>query len=174
VESLAEAADGYRTLDGWISRLELEARLKNERGGMEARRTPPRVAHRSPAHLDAPPAPLDSRTVAAILTEETHLAEVLVTIDGIARSVVERFGVRLSAVRGPGRQASIVEARHVAMHLARAHTGSSFAAIGAYFGGRDAATVRHACKVTAMRLSSDPTLAAAVARLEAPWGRTRS
>ena len=30
VETLAEAADGYRTLDGWISRLALEARLKHE------------------------------------------------------------------------------------------------------------------------------------------------
>jgi hypothetical protein len=32
VEALAEAADGYRTLDDWLSRLALEARLKWNEG----------------------------------------------------------------------------------------------------------------------------------------------
>ena len=67
-------------------------------------------------------------------------------------AVATRFAVRVSALRGPGRQTSIVEARHLAMYLARLHTGLSYAAIGAYFGGRDPATVRHACKATAGRL----------------------
>jgi chromosomal replication initiator protein len=46
------------------------------------------------------------------------------------------------------------------MHLARSLTGASFAAIGAYFGGRDPATVRHACRAAAARLDADPALAA--------------
>ena len=53
----------------------------------------------------------------------------------------------------------------MAMYLARLHTGSSFAVIGTYFGGRDPATVRHACKATVMRLDTDPTLAALAASL---------
>ena len=88
------------------------------------------------------------------------------TIDTIARDVARRFGIRLSLLRGPSRRASVVTARHLAMYLARTFTGSSFAAIGTYFGGRDSATVRHACKAAAMRLNTDPTLAAAVASLE--------
>lgn len=97
------------------------------------------------------------------------------TIDAIARDVAERFSVRLSVLRGPSRRASVVVARHVAMHLARTFTGSSFTAIGTYFGGRDAATVRHACKAAALRLNADPTLAAAVASLtvQAPDFRQR-
>ena len=67
-----------------------------------------------------------------------------------------RFGVRLGLVRGPSRRASVVAARHLAMHLAREHTGSSFAAIGAYFGDRDPATVRHACRAAIGRLAADP------------------
>ena len=51
-----------------------------------------------------------------------------------------RFGVKLGLIRGPSRRASVVAARHLAMHLARTLTGSSFAAIGAYFDGRDPAT----------------------------------
>jgi chromosomal replication initiator protein len=55
------------------------------------------------------------------------------------------------------------------MHLARALTGSSFAAIGTYFGGRDPATVRHACKAAADRITADPALAAAVAAIGRGW-----
>ncbi len=51
------------------------------------------------------------------------------------------------------------------MHLARALTGLSFRSIGAYFGGRDPATVRHACRAAAARLAADPALAAALAAL---------
>ena len=55
------------------------------------------------------------------------------------------------------------------MHLARGLTGLSFRAIGAYFGGRDPATVRHACKAAADRLAADPALAAAVEGLRQKW-----
>ena len=98
----------------------------------------------------------------AVLAEEAELAAAGPTIEQVARAVASRFGVRVSALRGPGRQASVVEARHLAMQLARLHTGLSFAAIGAYFGGRDPATVRHACKAAAARIAADPSLAAAV------------
>ena len=88
------------------------------------------------------------------------------TIDTIAQGVARRFGVRLSVLRGPSRRALVVLARHLAMYLARTFTGSSFAAIGIYFGGRDSATVRHACKATALRLKTDPALAAVAASFE--------
>ena len=102
------------------------------------------------------------------------LAEPTVTIDAIARAVADRFGVRLAVLRGPSRRASVVEARHLAMHLARLHSGSSFAAIGTYFGGRDPATVRHACKAAVVRLDADPALAAAVATLGRGWQKSEA
>ena len=74
-------------------------------------------------------------------------------------------------LRGPSRRASVVTARHLAMHLARTLAGSSFAAIGTYFGGRDPATVRHACRAPSA-LNADPTLAAAVATLGRGWQMT--
>ena len=60
------------------------------------------------------------------------------------------------------------------MHLARLHTGSSFAAIGTYFGGRDPATVRHACKAAVPRLDADPALAAVVATLGRGWQKSEA
>jgi chromosomal replication initiator protein len=104
--------------------------------------------------------------VATILADEAFLADASVTIAAIAHGVAKRFGVRLNILRGPSRRASVVVARHLAMHLARTFTSSSFTTIGTYFGGRDAATVRHACKAAALLLNADPTLAAVVASLE--------
>ncbi len=148
-ESLAATADGYRTLHGWLSRLTLQSKVELQPGRRSSKN-----------HPASSPTTLDLTTVATILREETELATTRLTVDQITRAVAKRFGVRMSALRGPGRQASVVEARHLAMHLVRLHTGLSFAAIGAHFGGRDPATVRHACKATLGRLSADPALAA--------------
>jgi chromosomal replication initiator protein len=148
VERLAAAADGYRTLDGWLARLALEARIGSKSVGA-------RIKSRG----------LDAQTVAAILAEETLLADPAASVAAIARAVAVRFGVRIGLVRGPSRRASVIEARHLAMYLARTHTGASFAAIGAYFGGRDPATVRHACRAARERLDADPALAAVAAAI---------
>ena len=155
-ESLAATADGYRTLDGWLTRLALQTKVK------------PHSA-RVPGHLPggnrtgSTLAILDIQAMMAILREETELLTSRLTVEQITRAVAVQFGMHLSVLRGPGRHSSIVEARHLAMHLARLHTGLSFTAIGTYFGGRDPATVRHACKVTAERLDADPALAAIAA-----------
>jgi chromosomal replication initiator protein len=161
VERLAQAADGYRTLDGWIARLGLESRHGSESRGRGAGR---RTGGNSRA--------LDPETVAAILAEEALLADPASTVDAIARAVSARFGVRLGVLRGPSRRASVAEARHLAIHLARTLTGSSFAAIGAYFGGRDPATVRHACKAAAGRIEADPALASVVTALARGWQKS--
>jgi chromosomal replication initiator protein len=83
--------------------------------------------------------------------------------------VASRFGVRPADLRGAARHPQFVEPRHLAMHLARASTGLSFAAIGAYFGGRDPATVRHACRAAASRLDADPALASAADAITSAW-----
>jgi len=162
VERLAQAADGYRTLDGWLARLALEARLGPESRGRGG-------GGRGRSVGNARAVALDAQTVAAVLDEEALLADPAATLDAIARAVAARFGVRLTVVRGPSRRASVVEARHLAMHLARSFTGASFAVIGTYFGGRDPATVRHACKAAAERIHADPALAAAVAAIAKGW-----
>ncbi len=157
-ESLAAAADGYRTLAGWLTRLALKTRLEPNSD---------RPLARSPGGTRPPSllTTLDLPAVTATLHEETELLTSRLTVNEITRAVAVRFGVRVSALRGPGRQTSVVEVRHLAMYLARLHTGLSFAAIGAHFGGRDPATVRHACKATAGRLNADPALAAVAASL---------
>jgi len=172
VETLAQAADGYRPLDGWIARLALEGRLNRAQESREGGQD--QAVLRGDQHPRARRGPdaLDPHTVATILAEEALLAEPMVTVDAITRAVAARFGLRLSVLRGSSRRSSVVTARHLAMHLARTLTGSSFAAIGTYFGGRDPATVRHACRAAPLRLNADPTLAAAVATLGRGWQMT--
>ena len=151
IESLAESADGYRTLDGWLARLALNAGMAQ-----------PSRRGRS--------TPLDLSSVTAALHEETDLAATRLTIEQIARSVASKFGVRVSVLRGGsfrfGRRGT--SPCHAP---ARLHTDLSFAAIGNYFGGRDPATVRHACKTAAERLSADPALASAFESLLQPSQR---
>jgi len=153
---LAATADGYRTLNGWLSRLALQTKV-----GPNSSQLPGRSSGGS--RPGSPLAMIDLPAVTEILREETELLTSRLTVEQIARAVAERFRVRLSAMRGPGRETSVVEARHLAMYLTRLYTNLSFAAIGAHFGRRDPATVRHACKVTAGRLNANPALAAVVA-----------
>ena len=130
---------------------------------------------RSGAHHEGSKPPRSTRRRSpTILADEASLADPASTVDAIARAVAARFGVRLGVLRGPSRRASVVEARHLAIHLARTLTGSSFAAIGTYFGGRDPATVRHACKAAAERINADPGLAAVVTNLARGWQKTEA
>ena len=152
VDLLAGAADGFRPLDGWLARLTLTARLERR--------------------------PIDRPLAAATLADDLGTLPGLdpdpstvapVTVDQIARAVAERFGVSPRDLRSGSRRTSLTVPRHLAMYLARDLTTLSFSAIGAYFGGRDPATVRHACQAAASRIAADPSLASAAAAVTLRW-----
>ena len=144
VEPLAEAADGYRTIDGWLAQLALTAQVNR-------RVVPP------------------SELVAAILQGDPIAAGP--DLAAITRAVAGVCGVKVGDLRSDTRRAVVAEARHLAIHLARTFTPLSFRAIGAYFGGRDPATIRHAASVAQARLAADAELAAVVAALTQDWSR---
>jgi chromosomal replication initiator protein len=68
-----------------------------------------------------------------------------VTIDLIQRKVSEYFDIKLSDMRAKKRSKAIAYPRQIAMYLARQLTDYSLPEIGDHFGGRDHATVIHAC-----------------------------
>lgn len=140
VEPLAEGADGYRTLEGWLARLEFAGRIERREVGPDLVES---ILRGDPVE---PP-----------------------TLEAIARAVASKFGLTLRDLRGATRRAVVAEGRHLAMHLARRHTPLSFRAIGVYFGRRDPATVRHACEAAAARIADDPALLAAVESLARGW-----
>jgi chromosomal replication initiator protein len=68
------------------------------------------------------------------------------TIRDILQSVAAHYQVTLSDLLGRSRSAEIVEARHIAIYLARTELNASFPQIGQEFGGRDHTTIMHACE----------------------------
>jgi chromosomal replication initiator protein len=63
----------------------------------------------------------------------------------ILEASARQFGVTVEDIKGPSREARIVNARHVAMSLMRVFFECSFADIGKVF-NRGHATVMNACK----------------------------
>jgi chromosomal replication initiator protein len=69
-----------------------------------------------------------------------------IDISVIIASVSKYFNIDESLLRLKSKQQEIVHARHTAMYLSKELTSSSLQTIGAHFGGRNHATVIHACK----------------------------
>ncbi|QDU59174.1 Chromosomal replication initiator protein DnaA [Planctomycetes bacterium Pan216] len=78
-------------------------------------------------------------------TLEKHAAQQL-TIADVAREACQYFHVDLNKVRSASRLQSLVQARQMAMYLAREMTTAPLTEIGSFFGGRDHTTVLYACR----------------------------
>jgi chromosomal replication initiator protein len=68
------------------------------------------------------------------------------TIERIQAAVAQAFNLTVLDLRSESRKASVAWPRQLAIHLARELTDSSLQKIGEAFGGRNHATVLHACK----------------------------
>lgn len=77
-------------------------------------------------------------------------------IGSIISIVSKYFGIEESLLRLKSKQQEIVLARHTAMYLSKELTGASLQTIGAHFGGRNHATVIHACKCIEDNINSNP------------------
>lgn len=80
------------------------------------------------------------------------------TPEAVVRAVAIAFSVSVEDIKGDKRLKDLVLARHVAMHLCREATKASLAAIGQALGGRDHATVVHACSRIKTLMKDDPQL----------------
>lgn len=77
------------------------------------------------------------------------------TLRDIQEAACQTFGVTLDELLSPTRTRRVAWPRQVAMYLARELTDGTLPAIGQAFGGRNHATVLHACQRTKERISSD-------------------
>jgi chromosomal replication initiator protein len=64
----------------------------------------------------------------------------------IQEAVASRYGISVDLLTGKSRRSDVVSKRQLAMYLCKLLTTESLRAIGAAFGGRDHATVIHACE----------------------------
>ena len=89
------------------------------------------------------------------------------TIDRVEKTVCEYFNITRDALLSKSRKRNIVQARQIAMYLSRNHiTGCSLSTIGAELGGKDHATVLHACTTVSDLMSTNRTFRQYVVEIE--------
>ena len=80
-----------------------------------------------------------------------------ITIDKVQKAVCEYFNITRDALISKSRKRQIVQARQIAMYMSRNLINCSLATIGAEIGGKDHATVLHACTTVADLMTFDKT-----------------
>ena len=78
-----------------------------------------------------------------------------VSITKIRNTVSDYFGITNELMLSNTRKREIVQARQIAMYLCRNMTGKSLTAIGAELGGKNHATVLHACETVGDLMATD-------------------
>ena len=78
-----------------------------------------------------------------------------ITIDHIKKVVCEHMGLDTETFNSPKRTREIAQARQIAMYLSKQHTKAPLTAIGAAIGGKNHATVLHACKAISNLMETD-------------------
>jgi len=78
-----------------------------------------------------------------------------ISIDYIQKIVCDYYNIPLNLIQSKTRKREIVQARQVAMFFSKSLTKSSLATIGTQIGGKDHATVLHACKTVNNLIDTD-------------------
>ena len=90
-----------------------------------------------------------------------------VTIDGVQRVVCDYFNITRDELLSKTRKRQIVQARQIAMYMSRnLISNCSLSTIGAEIGGKDHATVLHACTTVSDLMSTDKTFRQYVTDIE--------
>lgn len=100
--------------------------------------------------------PISLDMAKSVLKELISDEEKPVTVEMIQKAVCEYFGLRVQDIRSKKRTKDLANARQLAMYLSRKYTKLSLAEIGDFFGGKEHATVIHACKqIESKRVSEE-------------------
>ena len=89
---------------------------------------------------------IDMELAQRIVRKVSHVENKPVTIDDIISVVCKHFGLDTSAIHTRSRKREVVQARQIAMYIAKQKTDLSTSKIGTLIGNKDHATVLYACK----------------------------
>ena len=108
------------------------------------------VAHATLAHTEVTVEMASSITDKIVGEEHTE-----VTMDKVQRVVCEYFNITRDSLLSKSRKRQIVQARQIAMYMSRnLISGCSLSTIGSELGGKDHATVLHACNTVSDLMST--------------------
>lgn len=97
--------------------------------------------------------------IVSVHSQEISLAK-------IQQTVCEYFGISAESMVSKTRKREIVQARQIAMYLGRNMTKTSLASIGSHIGGKDHATVLHACNTVSDLIETDKNFRQYVSDIE--------
>lgn len=89
-----------------------------------------------------------------------------ITIDYIQKMVCGYYNIPIEQIQGCTRKRDICQARQISMYLSKNLTKSSLATIGSKIGGKDHATVLHACKTINNLIDTDKRIRKQVSEIE--------
>lgn len=98
------------------------------------------------AHSTINCAEIDLNLARRIVGDFSDFEKHPVTIDDIIKKVTDYYNVDINSISTRSRKREVVLVRQVSMYLAKKYLDLSTSKIGQYVGGRDHATVLHACK----------------------------
>ena len=143
VEYIArQAKDNVRDLEGITTSIMAHTILENR-----------------PVDLD-----LCREVVAHTLNVKEDGAEI--SVEAIEQQVCDFYHIESDVLRSRSKIQEVVRARQLTMYLAKKHTSQSLALIGEIVGGRNHATVIHACKAVEGWLDTDAALRNDLQRIE--------
>ena len=119
------------------------------------------IANATLAHKEAT-VELAERITGKIVGEKSEE----MTVDRVKGIVCEYFNISQDVLLSKSRKRQIVQARQIAMYMTRQHINCSLSTIGAELGGKDHATVLHACTTVSDLMSTDRTFRQYVSDIE--------
>ncbi len=101
-----------------------------------------------------------------VLKVYVKLVQKEITIDSIRDIVCDHLKIDAETFDSPKRTREIAQARQIAMYLCKQHTKAPLSTIGAAIGGKNHATVLHACKAVSNMIETDKSFAIMMEELE--------
>jgi chromosomal replication initiator protein len=117
------------------------------------------------AHSSLTGMPIDIALAKLVLKDLISEGDKPLTIEGVIKAVSDYFGIKPIEIRGKKRTKEIVNARQIAMYIAKKLTALSLSEIGRAFGGKNHATVIYACKLIEDKRRADENLSKGIDNL---------
>lgn len=101
-----------------------------------------------------------------VISQSVKLEKKQLSIEKIQEVVCDYFNLETSLIQTASRKREVVQARQIAMYLAKKYTDSSFSHIGQLVGKKNHATVLHACKTIKDQIEINKSFRSSVEEIE--------
>ncbi|MBR4841158.1 MAG: chromosomal replication initiator protein DnaA [Paludibacteraceae bacterium] len=101
-----------------------------------------------------------------VVGSTVNVEEKNITVSSIQEAVCAHYHLNVNDIQTKSRKREVVQARQIAMYLARKYTKNSLSSIGEQIGNRDHATVLHACKTVTDLMGIDKDMRSSLDAIE--------